>query len=92
MNITGVRTHLFSYDLIRPIGDANRPSGWAKGSHLAVFIDTDVAITGVTRTRGWQMDDARVRRSTKWQRVRRCGGMSNGPHPSRSESRALLGV
>jgi L-alanine-DL-glutamate epimerase-like enolase superfamily enzyme len=48
MKITGVRTQLYRYNLTRPIGDANSPKGWATGSHLAVFIDTDADVTGVT--------------------------------------------
>ncbi len=48
MKITGVRTHLYRYNLTRPIGDANSPKGWATASHLAVFIDTDAGVTGVT--------------------------------------------
>lgn len=48
MKITGVRTQLYRYNLTRPIGDANSPKGWATGGHLAVFIDTDAGVTGVT--------------------------------------------
>jgi len=48
MKITGVRTQLYRYNLTRPIGDANSPKGWSTGSHLAVFIDTDAGVTGVT--------------------------------------------
>ena len=48
MKITGVRTQLYRYNLTRPIGDANSPNGWSTGSHLAVFIDTDAGVTGVT--------------------------------------------
>ena len=48
MKITGVRTQLYRYNLTRPIGDANSPQGWSTGSHLAVFIDTDAGVTGVT--------------------------------------------
>ena len=48
MKITGVRTQLYRYNLTRPIGDANSPKGWATGGHLAVYIDTDEGITGVT--------------------------------------------
>ncbi|MCB0090110.1 MAG: mandelate racemase/muconate lactonizing enzyme family protein [Caldilineaceae bacterium] len=48
MKITGVRTHLYQFEMTRYLGDANSPHGWKKSSHLAVFIDTDAGVTGVT--------------------------------------------
>ncbi|MDP6514788.1 MAG: mandelate racemase/muconate lactonizing enzyme family protein, partial [SAR202 cluster bacterium] len=47
MKITGVRTTLYEYDMLRPLADANGPAGRQKTSGLAVFIDTDEGVTGV---------------------------------------------
>lgn len=52
MKITGVRTLLYTFDLTRPLGDANSPQGWQRSGHLAVFIDTDEGITGVNLASG----------------------------------------
>ena len=41
MKITGVRTTLYEYDMLRPLADANGPAGRQQTSGLAVFIDTD---------------------------------------------------
>lgn len=48
MKITGVRTTMFEYDMARALGDANGPHGRKRTAGLAVFIDTDAGVTGVT--------------------------------------------
>jgi len=48
MKITGVRTKLFQMALDRPLGDANGPQGRKTMSSLAVWIDTDEGVTGVS--------------------------------------------
>jgi L-alanine-DL-glutamate epimerase-like enolase superfamily enzyme len=48
MKITGIRTVLYEYDLKRPIGDANSPQGSQHIPSLAVFVDTDAGLTGVS--------------------------------------------
>lgn len=50
MKITGVRTNLYEYEASRKIGDANFPRGLEnkKQSSLAVFVDTDEGLTGVS--------------------------------------------
>lgn len=48
MKITGVRTQTYRFDMNRPLGDANSPRGWQQITTMAVFIDTDEGITGVT--------------------------------------------
>ena len=48
MKITAVRTQLYEYDLARRLGDANSPDGRTRACDLAVFIDTDEELTGVT--------------------------------------------
>jgi L-alanine-DL-glutamate epimerase-like enolase superfamily enzyme len=49
MKITGVRTKLFEHDMSRPLGDANNPvGGRSKFTGLAVYVDTDEGITGVS--------------------------------------------
>lgn len=48
MRITGIRTTRYAYDLQRPIGDANFPEGRRRWGGLAVFIDTDAGVTGVS--------------------------------------------
>lgn len=52
MKITGVRTLLYQFEATRYLGDANSPHGWKKMSHLAVFIDTDEGVSGVTISGG----------------------------------------
>lgn len=52
MKITGVRTLLYQFETKRPLGDANNPQGGKKSSHLAVWIDTDEGISGVTISSG----------------------------------------
>ncbi|MCB0063706.1 MAG: hypothetical protein KDE19_16400, partial [Caldilineaceae bacterium] len=52
MKITGVRTQLYQFDMTRYLGDANSPRGWKQGGHLAVWIDTDEGISGVTLSSG----------------------------------------
>ncbi len=39
---------LYEYDMMRPLGDANSPKGRSRVSGLAVFIDTDEGITGIS--------------------------------------------
>ena len=48
MKITGVRTVLYEIPLTRPIGDANGPAGQTHMASLAVFIDTDEGVSGVS--------------------------------------------
>ena len=48
MKITGVRTQLYEIALTRPIGDANSPRGRQAMAALAVCIDTDEGITGIS--------------------------------------------
>lgn len=48
MKITGVRTKPFEMALDRPLGDANDPVGRDRMTSLAVFVDTDDGVTGVS--------------------------------------------
>jgi L-alanine-DL-glutamate epimerase-like enolase superfamily enzyme len=48
MKITGIRTVLYEYELVRPLGDVNLPDGFRHGADLAVFVDTDEGLTGTT--------------------------------------------
>jgi L-alanine-DL-glutamate epimerase-like enolase superfamily enzyme len=48
MRITGVRTVLYEVELSRPIGDANNPTGRKRNAMLAVFVDTDDGLTGIS--------------------------------------------
>lgn len=48
MKITGVRTQLYEYEFTRLMGDANSPSGRRKACELAVMLDTDEGLTGVS--------------------------------------------
>jgi L-alanine-DL-glutamate epimerase-like enolase superfamily enzyme len=48
MKITGVRTKLYQFDMTRPLGDANNPIGGQRSTHMAVYLDTDEGVTGVT--------------------------------------------
>ncbi|MEZ4865138.1 MAG: mandelate racemase/muconate lactonizing enzyme family protein [Caldilineaceae bacterium] len=52
MKITGVRTLLYQFETTRPLGDANGPDGRKRTSHLAVWIDTDEGLSGVTISSG----------------------------------------
>ena len=51
MKITGVRTKLYEFEMIRPLGDVNRGvykhDSQTKRLCMGVFIDTDEGITGV---------------------------------------------
>ena len=47
MKITGLRTILFEHRMARAIGDANNPRGRDQYAALAVFLDTDLGLTGV---------------------------------------------
>ena len=48
MKITGVRTRVYEYELSRALGDANSPGGRTRACELALFIDTDQGLTGVS--------------------------------------------
>jgi L-alanine-DL-glutamate epimerase-like enolase superfamily enzyme len=50
MKITDVRTQIYEYEASRRIGDANFPQGFENltRADLAVFIDTDAGITGIS--------------------------------------------
>jgi L-alanine-DL-glutamate epimerase-like enolase superfamily enzyme len=48
MKITGVRTRLYEFKAGRALGDVNLPTGSDRANGLAVFIDTDEGVTGVT--------------------------------------------
>ena len=48
MKITGVRTKAFEMLLDRPLGDANGPAGKPTMASLAIWIDTDEGLTGVS--------------------------------------------
>jgi L-alanine-DL-glutamate epimerase-like enolase superfamily enzyme len=50
MQITGVRTTLYEFEMARAIGDANSPSGRKRSAEVAVFIDSDEGVTGVAQT------------------------------------------
>src|SRR3954464_997414 len=48
MKITGVRTRLYEFTAGRALGDVNLPSRSHRAHRLAVFVDTDEGVTGVT--------------------------------------------
>ena len=48
MKITRIRTQLYEYDFSRSLGDANSPAGRTRACDLAVMIDTDKGMTGVS--------------------------------------------
>ena len=48
MKITGVRTKLYEIELTRRLGDANSPKGRDRAASLAVFIDTNEGLTGIS--------------------------------------------
>jgi len=48
MKITGIRTKAYQFELERRLGDANFPEGRKLWTGLAVFIDTDEGLTGVS--------------------------------------------
>ena len=48
MKITGVRTQPYCFELTRPIGDVNLPQGGSISRSLAVFIETDEGVTGIS--------------------------------------------
>ena len=48
IKITGIRSTLFEHKMSRPIGDANNPRGRQQYAALAVFLDTDEGLTGVS--------------------------------------------
>ena len=52
MKITGIRSILFEHQLARPIGDANNPRGRDQYAALAVFLDSDLGLTGVDTNTG----------------------------------------
>lgn len=47
MRITGVRTALYEYRVLRPIGDVQLPDGARRIAELAVFLTTDEEVVGV---------------------------------------------
>ncbi len=47
MRITGVDTVLYDYELARPIGDVNIPTGMYRRTDMAVFVRTDEGLDGV---------------------------------------------
>ncbi|MCY3864016.1 MAG: mandelate racemase/muconate lactonizing enzyme family protein [Chloroflexi bacterium] len=57
MKITGVRSILFEHQMTRPIGDANNPRGRDQYAALAVFLDTDLGLTGVSLGNPGQQGD-----------------------------------
>src|SRR5690606_11906442 len=48
MKITGVRTILYEFAMKRSLGDANSPRGRDCASSLAVFVDCDEGMTGIS--------------------------------------------
>src|SRR5262249_35271423 len=48
MKVTGVRTVLYEFPMKRSLGDANSPRGRTRSSSLAVFIDSDEGVTGIS--------------------------------------------
>src|SRR5215217_7650383 len=48
MKITGVRTILYEFAMKRSLGDANSPRGRDRASSLAIFIDSDEGVTGIS--------------------------------------------
>lgn len=48
MRITGITTTLYEYPLARPIGDVHLPEGVGRSADLAVTVETDEGLTGVT--------------------------------------------
>lgn len=48
MKVTGVRTKPFMMQLDRPLGDANDPVGRNRMASLAVYLDTDEGVTGIS--------------------------------------------
>ncbi len=55
MKITGVRTVPYQLTMQRPIADANSPSGSDQMPGLAVYIDTDEGISGISMGGGRDM-------------------------------------
>lgn len=48
MKIIGLRTELFEFPLLRMMGDANSPQGRDRAAALAIFLETDDGLTGVS--------------------------------------------
>ena len=57
MKITGIRSILFEHQMARAIGDANNPRGRDQYAALAVFLDTDLGLTGVSLGNPGQQGD-----------------------------------
>lgn len=57
--ITAVRTYPYNYVMNRPIGDVHLPEGTSAGSDMAVMIDTDQGVTGVSVAYGQGADVVR---------------------------------
>ena len=47
MKVTGIRTALFEHEMARSNGDANHPPGRGRYAAVAIFLDSDVGLTGV---------------------------------------------
>ena len=48
MKLTAVRTKPYQFELKRPLGDVNFPEGRKLWAGLAVFLDTDEGLCGVS--------------------------------------------
>lgn len=48
MKVTGVRTQSYEIELTRPLGDANDPKGCTHTALMAVYLDTDEGVTGIS--------------------------------------------
>ncbi len=57
MKITGIRTILFEHQMARPIGDANNPRGRDQYAALAIFLDSDLGLTGISLGNPGQQSD-----------------------------------
>ena len=57
MKITGIRSILFEHKMARPIGDANNPRGRDQYAALAVSLDTDLGLTGLSLGNPAQQSD-----------------------------------
>lgn len=48
MKITGLRARVYSHPLTRRLGDANLPQGFGTNAAVALFVETDDGLTGVS--------------------------------------------
>lgn len=53
MKVTGVRTVVYEFTMTRPLGDANLPKGRRRASGMAVFLETDEGLTGISLGNPW---------------------------------------